>query len=157
MFCNSVQAQDCNIVRVDLELDSKAYVGFVDDLNSFYKSSYEYDIIMLKVKGGNRNKSYLSRYYFDDKWITYKNEAGKLVDKEEFVIDNLYMDTLLQGMNLGSYLNLCPLSSSNDSYIYMIKKEEKIVFRYHGGYPLAGKNQDIKGLEKVFEMVKLID
>ena len=149
---SSLYSQDCKVYVKVFEIVSKDFPAFENDLNSFYSSINEYDFISLKLKGGSSARSKLTRMYFKGRWMRYVNLGGKDGDVKFVKIDSTAIDSLLKNFADGSFMQVCPYyNSANDTYVIMLKRNEKIFFRF------TGENDDYSGLNNLSELVKVIE
>ena len=147
-------SQDCKLHRVDFEIIAKDYPKFEEDINSFYSSNYEYDIIYMKIKGGDPSGSLLTRYYLKENWIKYSMFNNSKQIEDTITVDtNLISDIFDEG-NKGVFMEVCPFSTSKDTLVYLLKKQGHIFLKYTSAYPLFLDEEGICGFTKLINKIK---
>lgn len=133
---NNVERADnfskCKLHEQQFDIDLTGYKEFNSELTDFFNTtSNEYDILKIFMRGGNHQDSYLKRWFINEKqkWMRVDQkdtEKARLVSG----ISPEGIDDLLGTISTGSFMQTCNYSSNNDSYIYLIKRLDKIKFQY---------------------------
>lgn len=123
------QMEDCELFEKKVLVIASDYPQFEEALNSFYSDSNVYDYIHIKIVGGNKQKSGLTRVFKSAEQWNYIIYEDKVVEEGVLKEGVNTLDLHLGNVKKGEFINICPYSSLNNTHIYMIKDKNTIKFK----------------------------
>lgn len=145
------QTEECQVHAVGFDVLSKDYSQFSSTIDSYYASEYIHDFLILKIKGGNPIKSFVLRYYLDNSWHSCSMVGDGSGESSKILPDSVLINQISSIKNVGDYMEICPFSSSNDTYIYMIKRDGEVHVKYQSSYPIFPERKGMDGLKNFIE------
>lgn len=129
---NENTIERCLLTQEDFTIKSNNFEIFQLELDSFLKSKYKYDILKIYIKGGDPNQSYCERWFLNNRkeWnMVFISEEKKL--NSSFSVDSTELTNSLRKIEYGSFIQNCLYSSSNTTYLYLIKLNGNLRFQYY--------------------------
>jgi hypothetical protein len=157
IFCANItknQHLNCQLYSVDFNISSEDFPEFSSIINSFYDSQCAFDFVLLKIKGGNPNGSYILRYNYEDEWFYHYKGADDNTKTLKVTADSTIIKGFESFNKIGHFIEICPYSSNNDLYVYMIKKNGEIYAKYQSKHPLTSEKININELKRLVDKLQ---
>lgn len=145
----------CRLFRKEFSIDTSTYKEFSKHLSEFFQSENAFDLLFIKMKGGNHPASELKRWYITDDVVHEMTLTGSGKRTDTFGSNAGKILELATSVENGEYLQVCPYSSNNDSFLLLIKINSTVTFKY------ASTESDYRGLpiserNKILNVIRLV-
>ncbi|MBT1689149.1 hypothetical protein [Dawidia soli] len=164
-FCGSSRSittvsHNCNFIQQEFEIDENGFKQFNSELADFLKAHQDFDAMIIEMKGGEHEPSYLKRWtvingeLFKTEMVQASRSVKKMssIDLDELVAK--YSDK----MSPGSYMQICPYSSDSNLLLFLIRNKNGIFFKYSAAESyssLEGKYlKQIKDAVSIFDLLQ---
>ena len=127
---NSTFGDSCKLYAQEFSIDISTYKHFEEPLSDFFESNNRFDGLFIKMKGGNPSASIMKRWFIENESV-YKVEWSHGQKRTDLLTKNIW--ELLQLADLvesGDFLQLCPYSTNNDSYLILFKHNSVVKFKF---------------------------
>lgn len=160
---NNTLNSRCQLLSMDFTIDYSTMKDFEKEIRSYFNDEYYYDILVVFMKGGNHQLSYLHRWYLQEEksWTMLNIKNGLKTKKvvEEFPKKTI---PLINNITNGNFVQVCDYSSNNDTYLYLIKENANIKIKYISSssthFELSQKDKNkIKNIIDVFEALEKME
>lgn len=163
-FCSSSQtmtanSRNCDFTQREFEIDTNGFKEFNSELVDFMKSPRDFDAVIIEMKGGEQEPSYLNRWTLINGELlkTEMRQGSRNVTK---VTSIDIEDVVRHGgkMQPASYMQICPYSSDSNLFLFLISNKDGLIFKYSASETyrsLEGKNlEQIKDATSIFDLLE---
>jgi hypothetical protein len=122
---------DCTLSQKEFEIAAESFKDFNLQLTDFLAAKNKYDILKIFMKGGNHKKSFLKRWFLNEKnmWVEL-HRGNEKVTKREVSKRSDEIENLMSLVEEGSFMQSCEYQSNNDTYLLLIQENGIIKFQY---------------------------
>jgi len=114
---------NCKFMEKDFTTVPQNIIDYKKELESYFSSKNNRDILLLMIMSGSKEKSFLKRCYEDNKgqWFCMKDNVVIEIEGHEFI-------ERLNNYEKGSFVQLC--NSSSRIYLFYVKEDGIVKFKY---------------------------
>lgn len=152
---SGIAEDSCKLYNQEFSVETATFKEFKEPLSDFFNSENRFDLLFIKMKGGNHSESEMKRWFIKDE-IAYK--IAWTQGKRQMDLINVGTEKIVELANTiesGDYMQICPYSTNNDSYLILIKSNSVLKFKY------TSTDKDYQGLSlternKISNVVNLL-